>query len=89
MPEETLSNEERLAILSKVVAKQKENEVVTETKKEVTKVSSTTPLASLLEMSLKKQAKFQAEDKKITEEARKEILGQIKPRFDILKGWRM
>ena len=89
MAEETLSDSERLAILGQVVAKQKEKEVVTETKKEVIKVDSTTPLASLLEMSLKKQAKFQAEDKKITEEARKEILGQIKPRFDILKGWRI
>lgn len=88
MSEETLSSAERMAILGKVAAIQKPANESKETVTENVKADSSTPFPVLLEMALKKQAKNHDEDVQMSDETRKQVVENIKPRFDIMKNWR-
>ena len=87
MSEETLSSEERLAILGQLAARKPVDE-----KKEVTtsnaKPAGEKSFGDLLEESLKKQAIFKQEDDKMSDETRQAAIEKINPRFDIMKSWR-
>lgn len=84
MSEETLSQEERMAILGQLAARKPVDE-----KKEATAGNANSQsFGSLLEQSLKKQALLKQEDSKMSDETRKEVIEKIKPRFDIMSTWR-
>ena len=82
--EDTLSSEERMAILGQLAARKP----VDEKKEAIPGNAKSDDFGSLLERSLKKQAMLKQEDAKISDETRKEVIEKIKPKMDIIKGWR-
>lgn len=85
--EDMLSGDERLNILKQIPIVKKDSSAE-ETKEENKKIDSKTSLSTLLEESLKKQTQSHKEDIKINDETRKKILESVKPKFNIISGWR-
>ena len=85
--EETLSNDERLAILGQLAARKPVDEKK-ETSTSSAKTEDNQSFGSLLEQSLKKQSALKQEDTKVSDDTRQAVIENITARFDILKGWR-